>query len=274
MTILEFLDVTTPYLAKYRVESPRLTAELLLAEVLQKKRMQLYLEFSRVLPEETLALLRPLVKRRAQGEPLQYVQGFAEFRGARFKVTPHVLIPRPETELLYEALVTLIPEEPGTLVDVGTGSGILALTLARDFPKHSIVAIDRSPEALAIAQENAEKLSNVTFLTGHLLTPWSGEKAQMIVANLPYLPTDLIPKLAPEVQREPHAALDGGADGLDLIRELITTSIGRTQHLALEIGEAQAEIVKTLLQASGYEVTRSVPDLRQIERIIIGTYRG
>jgi release factor glutamine methyltransferase len=275
MTILELLRRTTEYFEKHEVEAARLTAELLLAEVLQKKRMQLYLEFESEVSEAALETLRPLVKRRAQREPIQYVQGFADFSGARFRVSPEVLIPRSETELLLEGAAKWIdPTSTFPVADIGTGSGILAISLARRFPSLTVHAVELSPGALALAQVNGDGLPNLEFFSGSLLAPLPAAAYQMIIANLPYLPTDLIPTLSPEVQREPLLALDGGQDGLDLVRELISSSQGRTSALALEIGEGQAESVKSLLLAANYFVKEVISDLRHVERIIIGTTCG
>jgi release factor glutamine methyltransferase len=275
MRLLDLLETSTVYLAKNQVESPRLTMELILAHVLQKSRMQLYMEFDSDIPEPTLQKLRPLVKQRGEGIPLEHLIGEKEFDGQRFKITPDVLIPRPETELLLEAIVPLV--DTGTidlpLVDVGAGSGILAVSLARRFPALQVVGIDRSEKALAIATENGAGLKNLTFQQGDLLSGWTG-KAQLIVANLPYIPSSDISRLSREVQREPTMALDGGPDGLDLIRRLITESTGRTRWLALEIGDRQAEAVKGSLINHGYEATQVVLDFKKMERIVIGKSNG
>ncbi len=279
MTILEFLNVTGGYFSKHGVESPRLTAELLLATALGKKRMQLYLEFESEVSPAVLDQLRPLVRRRAQGEPLQYVQGFAEFAGAKFAVTPDVLIPRPETELLWERIAALIGPDPdpagGAIADIGTGSGILAVTLARKFPKLPVHAVDFSPAALAIARRNGEGLANLTFHEGDLLAPLAGIALQAVVANLPYIPSPAIETLSREVHQEPRLALDGGADGLDLVRRLIAqNATSPTPLLGLEIGDGQAAEVEELLKAGGYRAVESIKDLRGMARVLIGNNRG
>ena len=275
MTTLQFLEATTGYLARHGVESPRLTAELLLAEAWKKKRLQLYLEFSAEVPPAVLDELRPLVKRRALGEPLQYVQGYAEFNGERFRVTPDVLIPRPETELLLAAILPLLgPSEDGAIADIGTGSGILAKGVARARPDLIVHAVDVSAEALAIAASNFSGLVNIRPVHGHLLGPLDGVSFQMILANLPYVPSSEIASLTREVRHEPGLALDGGDDGLAVIRELIAATPGRTRFLALEIGKGQAGEVKNLLLGHGYDVAQVITDYSEIERIIIGKYRG
>jgi len=282
MTILEFLNVTGGYFSKHGVESPRLTAELLLATALGKKRMQLYLEFESEVSPAVLDQLRPLVKRRAQGEPLQYVQGFAEFAGARFTVTPDVLIPRPETELLLERIIALLGPTPdptaGAIADIGTGSGILAVSLARKFPTLPVHAVDLSPAALAVARRNGEGLANLTFHEGNLLAPLAGIPLQAVVANLPYIPSPAIETLSREVRQEPRLALDGGGDGLDLVRELIAQNAANAASpaplLGLEIGDNQAAAVEELLKAAGYRAVESIKDLRGMVRVLIGNNRG
>jgi release factor glutamine methyltransferase len=270
MTVLEVLEKTTPHLAKHGVPSPRLTIELLLADALRKTRMQLYLEFDQPVAEPVLERLRPLVKRRAEGEPLEYLLGAATFAGHRVEVTPDVLIPRPETEILFEEAGALIEPNGLPVIDVGTGSGILALALARKFPQLEIVAADVSDTALAVAGRNLAGLENVKLLKSDLLADVSiPAKAQMIVANLPYIPTAQIDSLMREVRHEPRLALDGGADGLDLVRRLIAQSAGRTRYLGLELGDGQAAEAKTLCESAGYALIRILPDLTGRERILV-----
>ena len=275
MTVVELLESTTKYFTKHGVDSPRLTIELMLAEMLGKSRLQLYLEFDQAVPEETMDRLRPLVKRRAEGEPLQYLLGVTTFAGHRIAVTPDVLIPRPETEILFEEVGKVIEPEGLPVIDVGTGSGILAVALARKFPKLEIVAGEISEAALAVAKENGEGLENLRFVQSDLLGDESfPPKAQAIVANLPYIPSGDIAGLMREVQHEPRQALDGGPDGLDLIRRLVTQSAGRTKFLALEFGDGQAEAAKTLCERAGYALIRVLPDLGNRERILVAQNHG
>jgi len=274
MTVLELLENTTRYFAKHEVPSPRLTIELMLAEILKKTRMQLYLEFDQPVPETVMDRLRPLVKRRADGEPLEYLLGATTFAGHRVTVTPDVLIPRPETEILLEEAIKRIDPQGVPVLDVGTGSGILALSLAKKFPELEIVAVDISPAALAVAAKNADGVGNIRFIEGDLMENASlPERFQMIVANLPYIPSGQIDGLMREVRHEPRLALDGGADGLDLVRRLVTQSSGRTRWLALELGDGQAEATKTLCLNAGYALIKILPDFTERERILIAEYR-
>lgn len=273
MRLLDLMENTTRYFAKNGVESPRLTIELMLAEVLQKSRLQLYLDFEHEVPEAVLDRLRPLVKQRAEGVPLEYVLGVTSFAGTRFKVTPDVLIPRPETEILLETVCPLIKPGEGTVIDVGTGSGILAITLARRFPEIPVIGLDISDAALAVACENGKDVPNIEWKQSNLLSA-APESFQGIVANLPYIPTETIPTLSREVQKEPNFALDGGPDGLDLIRRLIQENNRRARWIALEIGDGQADAVKSLFKDAGYTVTQCIKDLREVERIMVGVING
>jgi len=275
MTVLELLENTTRYFAKHEVPSPRLTIELMLAEIMQKTRMQLYLEFDQPVSDPVMDRLRPLVKRRADGEPLEYLLGGTTFAGHRVALTLDVLIPRPETEILLEEAIKLIEPEGLPVLDVGTGSGILALALAKKFPQLEIVATDISPAALAVARRNAEGIGTIRFIESDLMGEESlPERFQMIVANLPYIPTGQIDGLMREVRHEPRLALDGGADGLDLIRRLIAQSAGRTRWLALEFGDGQAEEAKTLCVGAGYALIRILPDFTERERILVAEHQN
>ena len=276
MTVLELINNTTAYFTKHHVQSPRLTVELMLADVLQKTRMQLYLDYDKEIDEPVLDRLRPLVKRRAEGEPLEYLLGATMFAGHRVQVSPDVLIPRPETEILLEAASELIDPGAGLpVLDVGTGSGILSMALARKFPELEIVAVDVSPAALVMAKRNCEGCGNIRHVESDLLEDKAlPERFQMIVANLPYIPSGQIDGLMREVRHEPRLALDGGVDGLDVVRRLVAQSKGRTRYLALELGDGQVEAAKTLCLAAGYALMRILPDLTGQERILVMEYYG
>ena len=279
MTVLELLENTTRYFAKHEVPSPRLTIELMLAEMLKKSRMQLYLEFDQPVSDTVMDTLRPLVKRRADGEPLEYLLGTTTFAGHRVTVSPDVLIPRPETEILLEEAIKLIDPAGLPVLDVGTGSGILPLSLAKKFPDLEIFAVDICPKALALAKKNGSAHGNekgkISFLESDLMeNPALPARFQMIIANLPYIPSGALPCLQREVRHEPKLALDGGADGLDLIRKLIAQSAGRTRWLALEFGDGQADEAKTLCSRAGYALIKILPDFTDRERILIAEYQA
>jgi len=278
-TVQEIITATGGYLQKHGVESPRLNAELLLAHVLGKKRIDLYLEFDRPLGDSELNPLRELMKRRAAGEPLQHLLGTVEFHGRIFVSDRRALIPRPETEELVE-LLTRLPEKPARLLDVGTGSGVIALTLASEWPDAAVDGVDISPEALALASENAARLGladRVRFLQSDLFTGLPPETAPygLIVANLPYIPAAEIPTLSREVRHDPLGALDGGPDGTAVIRIFLDQA---RAHLvpggtvALEIGAGQSELLLEHLRLLGYKDARSPADLSGITRFLFATY--
>ena len=274
MRILEVINKTTPYFEKAGIESPRLTIELLLAHVLKKKRLQLYLEFERELDEPTLAALRELVKRRVAGEPLQYIAGEAEFCGLKLAVDRRVLIPRPETELLVEVVAA---RKPATVVDVGTGSGCVALALAQRLPAAEIIATDISPDALAVAQMNAGRCNfkNFTrFLQGDLLSILPDSfVVDAIVSNPPYIASGELAQLPREVKDfEPAQALFAGVDGLEVIRRLVLEArrfLSPTGFVALEIGAGQRPVVAELFARAGYTVAQVEKDLQGHDRVII-----
>src|SRR6266436_1780539 len=223
MTVLEVLQATTAYFKKHNVENPRLNAEHLLAHVLGRKRIELYLEFERLLTESELAPLRNLVKRRSQGEPLQHLLGTTEFCGLTFLCDKRAMVPRPETEELVELIESRIENRKSRIVDVGTGSGVIALGLAMKFPEAEVVAVDISDDALALAQENASRLKvadRVRFLKSNLLENVKGT-FDLVVANLPYISTQDRHTLSREVLRDPAVAVFAGARGDELVRELI-----------------------------------------------------
>ena len=257
-TVLELLTWTTEYFEKADIERPRLNAELLLGEVLRLERIMLYARFNQVVGEEDRERFREFVKRRAARVPLQYLLGRAEFYGRTFQVTPAVMIPRQETELLVDKCLQKLPGSgAGRLCcDVGTGSGVIAVTLAAERPELRVIATDSSAEALEVATRNAEThalAGQLTFLHGHLAEPVAdalaaGEgRAALLVSNPPYVPTGQIQALEPEVRDyEPRSALDGGSDGLHVITELIPQAALLLEDggwLVLELGEGQAEAV-------------------------------
>ncbi|HSI15165.1 MAG TPA: peptide chain release factor N(5)-glutamine methyltransferase [Chthoniobacter sp.] len=272
-TVLEVIQATTAYFQKSGVESPRLNIEHLLAHTLGKKRMDLYMEFDRPLSDQLLEPLRDLVRRRAAGEPLQHLLGTAEFHGHTFVCDKRGLVPRPETEQLCELVLAGGPAK--RVLDVGTGSGVIALTLAASWPEAQVEAVDLSPDALALARENASSLGlaeRVQFLSSDLLTGVTGEY-DLIVANLPYISRDEIPTLAREVRHDPLSALDGGPDGLDLFRRFVPQAARHLRgRLALEIGHDQAQALVDLLAAHNFQDIRSQTDYQGKDRFIFAIY--
>ena len=273
--ILDVINKTTPYFEKAGIESPRLTIELLLAHLLKKKRLELYLEFERELDEKTLELLREMVKRRVAGEPVQYITGETEFHGLKLAVDRRVLIPRPETELLVEVVVE---RKPSKIADVGTGSGCIAVALARRLPEAEVTGIDASPEALEVAAGNLKRHGlekNVRLLQGDLLEKLSDSfTVDAIVSNPPYIASGDWAKLPREVKDfEPVQALVAGEDGLEVIRRLVKDAkrFLSSPHgfVALEIGAGQREAVEGLFVSADYVVAQVLKDLQGHERVIV-----
>jgi release factor glutamine methyltransferase len=274
--LLEVLRGTERYLADRGVENPRLNAEHLLAHALGLKRMELYLQFDRPLTESERAPLRDLVKRRGAREPLQHVLGTAEFHGRTFACDKRALVPRPETEQLVELALEVAKEKTAaSILDIGTGSGVIALTIALELPSATLHATDLSPDALALAAENAARhalTDRIVFHQADLLPP-DDARFDLIIANLPYIPAEEIASLSPEVRHDPASALDGGTDGLDLIRRLIETAPDRLAPggaLLLEIGLGQADAVNALLSARKFRDISVRPDYQNIPRFAVG----
>jgi len=278
-TIRRVLTWTTQHFEKRQVDAPRLTAEILLSHVLKLSRVRLYVDLDRPLSKEELGAYRGLIERRMAGEPTQYLTGVREFYNRPFKVDARVLIPRPETELLVEAALHMLPKDaPARALDVCTGSGCIAISLAAERPQATVIATDLSPDACALAQENAEALGvadRVTVLQGDLFAPVPADaRFQVVVSNPPYIASGDIPGLSAEVRREPKLALDGGPDGLVAVRRVVA---GARQWLepggllAMEIGEDQGPAVLELLRAAGYADARVEKDLERRERMAFGT---
>ena len=255
--------------------SPRLEAELLLAHLLQRARPYLLAHPEASLTPEQAATYAAHVARRAGGKPLPYITGRAEFYGLDFTVTPAVLIPRPETELLVEkALRWLQDHPPATAADVGTGSGCIAVTLAMQSPALRLIATDCSPAALTVARANAERYGvagRITFLEGDLLAPLPAP-VDLIVSNPPYVADDEWDALPPSVRREPRAALLAGPQGLDALRRLLGQApalLCPGGLLLVEIGEKQGKAARALAQAAfPHADIRTLTDLAGKERVL------
>ena len=269
-SLLEVLQGGTAFLKKQGVEQARLNVELLLAHVLKIPRLELYLQFDRMLGEAEKAPLRELLRERGRAVPLQHLLGTTEFFGRTFRSDARGLIPRPETEQLVERALT--HHQASRLLDIGTGSGVIAITLALEKPTASINAIDFSPEALSLAQENAglHGVTNIQWHQGNLLQEQT-QAWDLIVANLPYIDTEEIPTLSREVQYDPIIALDGGKNGLILIQNLIEQAPARLTEggcLLLEIGKDQEKEVIKLLEINDYSDILALPDYQGVLRFV------
>jgi release factor glutamine methyltransferase len=277
MTVLELLQRTTGFFQKNSVESPRLNAEHLLAHILKRKRIELYLEFERELTEAELAPLRELVRRRGQGEPLQHLLGTVEFAGHTFLCDKRALVPRPETEQLVELLQSRIENRESKILDVGTGSGVIALSLAVKFPEAKVTAIDVSEEALALARENADRLgltSRIEFLRADLSLNVN-HVYDLIVANLPYVAAGDRATLSREVLRDPEIALFGGERGDEMIRKLVDEARSHLAPgglLALEIGIGQADGLAAVMAEKNYHDIKTERDYAGVIRFLFGRY--
>lgn len=275
LTVLEIIKKTTDFFAAKGVENPRLNAELLVGHGLGLKRMQLYLQFERVLNATELETIRPLVRRRGQREPLQYIIGETEFCGLKLKTDRRALIPRPETEYLLELVVARCSTPPNRILDLGTGTGAIALALAKQFPDAHVTAVDTSTDALALAAENALSCQLDARVTW-LVSDWfaaipEGSRFNLIVANPPYLSAKETAEATPEVKdHEPQTALTAqGEDGLSDLNAIIaraTTFLEPGGLLALETGIDQHAALKERATAAGLGELESVQDLTQRDR--------
>jgi release factor glutamine methyltransferase len=251
----------------------RLDAETLLLHVLGKSKAWLLAHADDELPESQAAKYFELLELRYNSEPIQYILGETEFYGLPFRVTSDVLIPRPETEHLVEKAIELAARfDAPRIVDVGTGSGAIAVALAHKLPVAQLTAIDISSSALAIARENARRNEvTIRFLEGDLLAPIAGEQFEIVVSNPPYVPVSDRATLSVEVREyEPALALFAGEDGLDLYRRLIPAAFQALipgGYLALEIGFGQSLAITQLLESSSFEQIEFLPDLQGIPRV-------
>ncbi len=266
-TILNLLKWATGYFTSHGIDSPRATAEILLAHLLNLKRIDLYLRFDQPLQKNELAGFKALIKRRVNREPVAYIVGTKEFWSLEVAVNPHVLIPRPDTETLVEtAMKYLSPADPpqelsGLVLELGTGSGAIVLALASERPSYRYIATDISLKATETAQANARHHhleSIIQFVAGNWLEPFSPHRPifDMIVSNPPYIPSKTIPGLQPEVSRfEPILALDGQIDGLHAIRQILFSAhllLKPRGVMLLEMGFDQKAGVTDLIQSCGF----------------------
>ncbi|WP_192558980.1 peptide chain release factor N(5)-glutamine methyltransferase [Pseudomonas allokribbensis] len=253
----------------------RLDAELLLAAALGKSRSFLHTWPERIVPSEAVLVFAEYLQRRRSGEPVAYILGQQGFWKLDLEVAPHTLIPRPDTELLVEAALELLPATPAKVLDLGTGSGAIALALASERPAWNVTAVDRVLEAVALAERNRQRLhlNNATVLSSHWFSALEGKRFELIISNPPYIRV-ADPHLAEgDVRFEPESALVAGVDGLDDIRLIIAQAPAHLEAggwLMLEHGYDQAEVVRDLLLTQGLEEVHSRTDLGGHQRISLG----
>ena len=279
-TVIEILQTVSDFFKEKNIDNPRLNAELLLGKVLHMNRVDLYVAFSRPLSENELTFYRELVRRRVQHEPLQYILEETEFMGLKFAIKPGVLIPRPETELLVEEILKLKNEFTGRpdIIDIGTGSGCIAISLAHHWPEANILATDISETALELCRQNMELNQvngRVTIKFQDILKPWPPDlptQFEVLVSNPPYISAEEIKTLPKEVQDyEPLEALSDQADGLSFYRrffQLIKGNEIKTQYLFLEMSGTQPERIVREAQQAGIGDIEVIEDLNKIKRIL------
>ncbi len=280
-TVRKILDWTVEYFQKKHLPDARLSAELLLAHVLHLNRVELYLQFERIVTPAERETFKALIQRRSQREPLQYILGEAEFYGLRFKVKPDVLIPRPETELLVDSIIEYLrqfPIEKPEILDIGTGSGCIAIAVKHQVPAAAVTAVDVSPAALDVARENARIHEvDIEWIAGDGIRflAETSSRYHVIVSNPPYIAENEWASLQPEVKQfEPRQALVSGSTGLEFYEQIIPLA-GKRLHpggrLVLEIGYNQGETVPRIMETHGfrYELKH---DYQHINRVVIGYY--
>ena len=279
--VITLLVLAAQRLARAGCDSPILDAEILLAHALRQNRAWLYAHPTNIPAQSHLDKFCNLLARREQREPVAYLVGHKEFFALDFEVTPHVLIPRPDTELLVETAIAMNNEQikgGGRIVDVGTGSGCIAVTLAKHLPAVRLIAVDRSVAALSVARRNAvrhEVMDRISFVSGDLLQALTGP-FEMIVSNPPYVSRAELADTSPEVnQYEPHLALNGGKDGLNIVRRLLAQGQAQLKpggSLLVEIGAAQGNAVTHLAQTHFPQATISLKkDLAGRDRLLVVT---
>ena len=277
-SVFEVLKDASKQFSAAHIDNPRLDAEILLAHVLGWRRLRLYVDSDKILPIESVLRFNQLVNQRLEGFPVAYLTGSKDFMGLTFSVNENVLIPRPDTEILTECVGIYLRELGGnvTFADLGTGSGAICVSILKLVKSARAAAVDISNEALNVAKLNAAKFyvdDRADFFCGDLFAPLEGKIFNAIVSNPPYIPTNDLKTLQSEVQREPRLALDGGTDGLNFYRRIISDAprfLVRGGLLAVEVGINQASAVKTLAEAANFVDIQIFKDLAGIERVVAG----
>ena len=277
-SISETLKSATRRLTDGNIDSPRLDAEILLAHVLNCRRLDLYVDAGKILPLESILRFNELISRRLEKIPVAYLTGTREFMGLKFSVTPDVLIPRPDTEIVTEFVGEFLRalNREATFADIGAGSGAICVSILKFVKTARACAVDVSSKALDVAELNAQKFhvdERIEFFCGDMFAPLTGRIFDAIVSNPPYIPTGDLPTLQAEVQSEPTLALDGGADGLTFYRRLAEASpkfLRACGLLAVEVGIKQASTVKELFTREGFADVEILRDLSGIERVVCG----
>lgn len=282
LTVLNALKLATDYFDKKGIQSARTNAEILLAHILNCKRLDLYLRFDQPLSENEVNLYREFIARRGKYEPVQYIIGFTEFYGLNLNVNPSVLIPRPETEILVETILNeLSTKENVKILDIGCGSGNISIALGKNLPHSEIVALDVSKDALQIAEKNSNKneVTNIQFVYGDIILNGilDDHLFDAIVSNPPYVNVDEYPTLQNEITMyEPRIAVTDEEDGLKFYKEIIEFSTERLKDggtLFFEIGMGQSKNVSLLMLENGFEEIKIIKDYQQIDRVIHGIKR-
>lgn len=277
-TISKQLNKATAQLEAAGIDTARLDAEVLLAYVLNSRRLALYVHVAKELTDEQIKRYENLIHRRLDRVPVAYLVGHKEFMGLNFAVTPDVLIPRPDTEVLAQGVIEHLQDFSGRAIkiaDIGTGSGAICISILKFLDNAIAEAVDVSEKALDIARFNAEKFNvtdRIIFHEGSLFEPLAGKKFDVVISNPPYVLSEDLDNLQPEIYREPRIALDGGKDGLNFYREIIDAApnfLNEDGFLALEVGANQADAVVKLINDGGaFSYTQIWKDLANIERVV------
>ena len=274
--VFEVLKFAAEKLESEKIEMPRLDAEVLLAYVLNCRRLKLYTDAEKILTDEQIFKFNKLIERRAEKIPVAYLIGSKEFFGLNFVVNENVLIPRPDTEILTQCAIEFLQNFDGEKIfaDLGTGSGAICISVLKFCKTARAAAVDISEKSLEVAEFNAQKFNvddRIKFFCGNLFEPLAGKKFSAIISNPPYIPTADLKNLQDEVKKEPLTALDGGADGLNFYREIISTApkfLLDGGFLAVEIGSTQAEDVKKIFVENNFCEIKILRDLAGLERVI------